>query len=134
MASEIKCFRDLMVWQQAHEVVLDIYRVIGAFPDHERYGLVSQMRRAAYSNAANIVEGFGRRTTKEFLPCLNVSKGSLEEIRYCAILSFDLRYLNKEAQDRLEQRCDRVGQLLGALKRSLVARARDTEHETRNTT
>lgn len=133
MAEAIRSFRDLVVWQQAHALVLDIYQVTKNFPSEERFGLTSQLRRAAYSIAANIVEGFGRRSTKEFLQALNFSNGSLEETRYCLMLSFDLKYVKVDDRSRLEGRCTKVGQLLGALRRALMEKTRNTEHGTRNT-
>jgi four helix bundle protein len=78
----LKSFRELEVWQKAHSLVLEIYRVTARFPDSEKYGIVSQLRRAAMSIPANIAEGFGRRGTKEFLQCLAIGNGSLEETRF----------------------------------------------------
>ena len=66
----LKSFRELEVWQKAHGLVLQTYRVTDKFPDRERFGIVSQIRRSAASVPANIAEGFGRRTTKELLQFL----------------------------------------------------------------
>ena len=115
----LKSFRELEVWQKAHALVLDIYRVTDKFPDRERFGIAAQIRRAAASIPANIAEGFGRRTTKELLQSLTISNGSLEETRYFLILSRDLRYLVPEDYQRLDQQCTSVAQMLSALVRSL---------------
>ena len=90
-------FTDLQVWQDAHEFVLDIYRFSKDFPDEERYGLTSQVRRAAVSIAANIVEGFKRKCRPDKLRMYNIAQASLEECRYFLILSGDLNYGNVES-------------------------------------
>ncbi|MFQ5664029.1 MAG: four helix bundle protein [Terriglobia bacterium] len=128
----LKSFRELEVWQKAHTLVLDIYRVTDGFPDRERFGIAAQLRRAAASIAANIAEGFGRRTTKELLQSIAVSNGSLEETRYFLILSNELHYLKLDHYNRLDHQCNRVAQMLSALARSLKNRTR-TVHGTRAT-
>ena len=104
------------MWQHAHTFVLDIYRVTADFPSHERYGLVSQMRRAAVSIAANIVEGHKRRSRKEFLNFLNIADSSLEELKYYLLLSRDLQYLASSVVKQLYQQAERVGRMLSGLK------------------
>ncbi|MDX1523329.1 MAG: four helix bundle protein [Anaerolineae bacterium] len=89
---KIENFRDLLVWQQAHQLVLETYRLTKAFPDEEKYGLVSQMRRAAVSVPANIAEGFKRRGHADKVRFYNISEASLEELKYYFILSKDLGY------------------------------------------
>jgi len=71
----IKGFRDLEVWQKAHRVALEIYKLTNSFPKNEQFGIVSQLRRAAYSIPANLAEGYGRRSTKEFMQFLAVANG-----------------------------------------------------------
>jgi four helix bundle protein len=92
MAEGAKSFQDLLVWQKAHEFVLLIYKVTATFPDHECFGLTSQLRRAAVSVPANIAEGFKKRTKPDKLRYYNISQGSLEECRYYSILFQDLGY------------------------------------------
>jgi four helix bundle protein len=72
-------FRDLIVWQNAHAFVLNVYRVSESFPAAERYGITSQLRRAAVSIAANIVEGFRKRTGPDKLRYYNIAQGSADE-------------------------------------------------------
>jgi len=103
-------FQDLVVWQEAHKLVLEIYRTTSNFPSHELYGLVSQMRRAAVSVPANIVEGFKRRGTADKLRFYNISEASLEELKYYLILAKDLEY--SEENPQLTQQTDSVGRLL----------------------
>ncbi len=77
-----KNFQDLIVWQKAHQFVLLVYRYSETFPKMELYGLISQLRRAAVSIAANIVEGFKKKTKPDKVRYLNIAQGSLEECRY----------------------------------------------------
>jgi four helix bundle protein len=90
--SAARSFRDLVVWQKAHAWVLRLYVLTAAFPKHETYGLVAQMRRAAISVPANIAEGFRRRGRADKARFLNIAEGSLEESRYYLILAQDLGY------------------------------------------
>src|SRR5881296_4756116 len=97
-------FRDLLVWRKAHEFVLAVYAFTAGFPRQETYGLVSQMRRAAVSIAANIAEGFRKRSKLDKARLMNVAQGSIEESRYYLILSHDLGYAKTEAiMDKLEE-------------------------------
>ena len=89
----IENFQGLEVWQRAHQLVLAVYRVTRDFPNDERYGLVSQMRRAAVSVAANIAEGFKRQGKADKVRFYNISEASLEELKYYFILSRDLEYI-----------------------------------------
>ena len=88
----IERFEQLEAWKGAHSLVLGVYRNTKAFPPEERYGLVSQMRRAAVSVPANIAEGFKRRTKPDKRHFYNMAQGSLEELRYYFILCRDLGY------------------------------------------
>ena len=87
-----KSFRDLIVWQKAHQLVLEVYRLSAGFPKNEMFGLTSQLRRSSVSVAANIAEGFRKRSKAEKSHYLNIAHGSLEETRYYLILSKDLGY------------------------------------------
>lgn len=118
----MKSFEELDVWRKAHEATLRIYASTQKFPSQERFGLVSQLRRSASSVPANVAEGFGRRSTKDFLRYLEIAGGSLEETRYFLILGKDLGYLNDEDFADLRRRCDEVGRLLGGLCQSLRRR------------
>jgi len=87
-------FRNLKVWQKSHSLVFNIYRLTELFPDDERFGLISQMRRAAVSVAANIAESSKRRTNKDQRHFCSMSAGSLEEVKYYLILSYGLKYID----------------------------------------
>jgi len=112
-------WRDLKVWQESHQLVLEIYRVTASFPKTEVYGLVDQLKRASYSVPANIVEGQSRNTTKDYLHFLFNARGSLEETRYFLLLSKDLDYLNKETYINLENRYSLISRMLNKMITSL---------------
>lgn len=117
MAQDLKTFRDLIVWQKAHELVLAVYKFSDDFPKREDYCLTSQLRRAARSIAANIAEGFKKQSVADKARFLNISQGSLEEVRYYLILAKDLNY---GETTELEGRFDEVGRILYAFRRSIL--------------
>ena len=119
---KVKSFADLSVWQEAHKLTLEVYKLTLRFPGAEKYGIVSQLRRCSSAVPANIAEGFGRATTRELLRCLQIARGELEETRYFILLSRDLGYMPPDAGKVLEERCDRVGRLINALGSSLKRR------------
>ena len=106
-----RTFEDLVVWQKAHAFVLGVYRLTADFPREEVYGLTSQLRRAAVSVPANIAEGFKRRGHSDKARFMNVAEGSLEEARYCLLLSRDLGYA---ADPTLNEAAIEVARLLAA--------------------
>ncbi|MDT8335012.1 MAG: four helix bundle protein [Desulfurivibrionaceae bacterium] len=115
-----KTFKDLIVWQRAHRLVLAIYKITATFPAHELYGLVSQIRRASVSIAANIAEGFTKRSTPEKARFLSISQGSLEEVRYYLILAEDLDYAETT---KLHDQLTEISKLLEAYRSSILARS-----------
>lgn len=129
---KIKTFEDLIAWQRAHELVMLVFDLTEKFPRREMFGITSQVRRSAASVAANIAEGFGRGTTREFLQFLRIARGSVEETRYFMILSRDRGYITKEQYLSVARFCDSAGQLLNALARSLAKRIA-TSHKSRVT-
>lgn len=111
MGNTAKSFRDLVVWQKAHAFVLEVYRVSECFPATERYGITSQLRRAAVSIAANIVEGFRKRGTADKLRFFNISQGSADESLYFLVLIHDLKITDTT---NLQRQLEEVLRLLGA--------------------
>jgi four helix bundle protein len=107
-----KTFKDLVVWQKAHELTLNIYKVTKEYPKEEIYALTSQMRRASVSIAANIAEGYKKKSKPHKLNFLNIAEGSLEEVKYYLILSKDLDYIKNDVYSKLEQLSDEVGRIL----------------------
>lgn len=114
----IKSFRDLKVWQKAHQFALDVYLVTKDFPSEERFGLTAQLRRAALSVPANIVEGFKRRGIKDSLNFYTISEASLAEARYYILFSKDLKYISAKIYDKLEAQADEVAKMLFVFKKS----------------
>ena len=110
---KIVCFEQLEVWQEAHKLVLVVYQATRAFPGEEKFGLVSQMRRAAVSVPSNIAEGFKRRGIQEKTRFHNISEGSLEELKYYFVLSKDLGHISS-TEDCAAQ-SETVGRLLNGL-------------------
>ena len=107
-----KTFKELMVWQKAHQFVLSVYEVTELFPKSEMYGLTSQFRRAAVSIAANIAEGYKKRGIADKLRFYNISQGSIEECRYFIILANDLGYFKNE--NKLNLQIEEVSKMLHA--------------------
>jgi four helix bundle protein len=115
----VKSFEELEAGKRSHELTLQVYEVTKKFPQDERFGLIAQIRRAASSIPANIAEGFGRRTTRDFLRHLDIAGGSLEETRYFLRLAKDLNYLAAEPYAKIRAVCDESGRLLGGLMQAL---------------
>ena len=111
----IRDFEDLEVWQKAHELTLMVYKITKDFPSEEKFGLVSDMRRAAISVENNIAEGFGRRTTKDFINFLFKSFGSLLETRSMTRVSFDIKYISDEQFNILMDQISSVHMMLNKL-------------------
>ena len=112
-----RSFRDLIVWQKAHQFVIDVYKMTETFPKHELFGLTSQLRRAAVSIPANIAEGFAKRGASDKARFMNIAQGSLEECRYYLILSQDLNYSNTHT---LMPNLEEVSKLLTAYTSSIL--------------
>jgi len=112
-------WKKLKVWQETHKLVLEIYKTTASFPQSEIYGLVTQLKRAAYSVPSNIVEGQSRNTTKEYVQFLHNSRGSLEEVRYFLLLSQELGYLSAELYQNLEKKYEAASKMLNGLIKSL---------------
>ncbi len=93
-----KSFKDLIVWQKAYKLVLELYSSTNSFPKAETYGLSLQMRRSAISIPSNIAEGYGRRHSKEYKQSLSIAYGSLCELETQYLLSVDLKFTEKNEQ------------------------------------
>ncbi len=114
-----KGFRKLIVWQRAHQWVLLIYKLTEKFPKHEMFGLVSQMRRATVSVAANMAEGYAAGGKGQFGRYLDIAQGSLAEVEYCLILALDLKYITQAEYEQTESLRSETGYLLYRLIGSL---------------
>src|SRR3954468_1636561 len=108
----MKDFRDLQVWAKAHALALEVYRASVGFPKDEIYGLRSQLRRAAVSIGANIAEGCGRGTDREFARFLQMAMGSASEVEYLLLLSSDLGFVSAASQPLLCERVQEIKRML----------------------
>jgi four helix bundle protein len=119
LKASIKSHRDLIVWQKAMDLVVATYRACKSYPKDETYGLISQTRREAVSIPANIAEGQGRRSAKEFEQFLANARGSLLELDTHLELAVRLEYMNPARYSALHSQLDEVGRLLNGLMRSI---------------
>jgi len=115
----MKDFKDLKVWQKAHDMTIAVYSASRTFPKEEVYGLTSQLRRAAVSVGANIAEGCGRRSDGEFVRFLQIARGSASEVEYHLLLARDLNFLSSAAHNELEKKLTEVQRMLTALVSSV---------------
>jgi len=113
-----KTFRDLIVWQEAYGLTLEIYRITKAFPKDELYGLTGQVRRAAISVTSNIAEGFGRAGAKEKDQFYAMAHGSLAEVESQLMVAVGIGYLVQEEYEKIELICDKTSRLLQGLRRA----------------
>ena len=127
-------WRDLIVWQKAHKMVLDVFKLTKTFPRTEIYSLVDQMKRAAYSVPSNIVEGHSKNSRKEFTRYLYISRGSLEELRYFLLLSKDLGYISEEEHNDFESKLTEISYFLNRLIKSLTSTASTTSRASTTST
>ncbi|WP_404425394.1 four helix bundle protein [Nibricoccus sp. IMCC34717] len=111
---------ELIVWEKAHALAVEVYRASNAFPKHERYALTSQLLRAATSIPTNIAEGKGRRTRADFRNFITIARGSAEEVRYLLLLSRDLNYLEPSRYEILSASALEVTKMLGKLMGTLA--------------
>ena len=110
--SKIFDFKEVYVWQKAHQLVLAIYSITKKYPKDELYSLTSQMRRAAISVPANFVEGFQRKGVKDEKHFYNIAQGSLAELQYFILLSKDLGYIEEIHHNKLHDLSIEVSKLL----------------------
>jgi four helix bundle protein len=114
----VRDFRDLLVWQKAHKLTLEIYKFSADFPESENYGLSSQIRRAAVSVTSNIAEGFGRKSLKEKDQFLAIAHGSLYEVESQTEIAKDLTYCSLEGYKEITLLITDVHKLLYGLQKA----------------
>jgi four helix bundle protein len=113
-------YKNLIVWQKSILLVKDIYLLTKSFPSDEKFGLVSQMRRAVVSIPSNIAEGQARRTTKDYIRFVSIAEGSLAELETQIIISIELDFCTKNETEKLFGLTVEVRKMLNALRRSLM--------------
>jgi four helix bundle protein len=114
-------FRELKVWEKAHQLTLEVYKATTNFPREELYGLTSQIRRSSASIAANIAEGCGRGSVAELGRYLQMAMGSASELEYHLLLARDLKILASPAYELLAQRVTEVKRMLTSFLQKLTA-------------
>ena len=114
-------FRELKVWEKAHQLTLAVYKATKTFPKDELYGLTSQIRRSCSSIPANIAEGCGRKGEAEFARFLQIAMGSASELEYHLLLAHDLTFLNIKDYEPLGEEVIKVKRMLTSLIQKLNA-------------
>lgn len=112
-------FRKVKAWERAHALTLRVYQATSAFPDNERFGLVSQMRRACASIPTNVAEGCGRSTNRELARFIDIATGSASEVEYELLLAKDLGYLSEGQHRTLSTEVTEIRRMLLAFNRNL---------------
>ncbi|MCB9822607.1 four helix bundle protein [Candidatus Nomurabacteria bacterium] len=115
--TKITRFEDMTVWQEAQEFAVAVYKVTKHFPEDERFGIISQLRRASSSVSANIAEGFGRSSKKDTAHFYHIARGSLLESKNFIYLSARLSYIDKGVLDKLITNADSINQQITAILR-----------------
>ena len=114
-------FRTLNVWQKSHNLTLAIYRLTREFPEDEKFGLTSQIRRAAVSIGSNLAEGSGRGSDADYLRFVHIASGSASEVEYQLLVARDLSYVSGPHLNELETQVQEIKRMLGGLIRRLNA-------------
>jgi four helix bundle protein len=123
-AMPIRDFRDLIVWQKSVDLIVEIYTITRRFPEEEKFGITSQLRRAAVSVASNIAEGSGKGTTAELVGFLTTSRSSLRESHSLLIVSQRLDFLTKVEAAKANGLIEEVGKMNSSLRSKLRANPR----------
>ncbi len=119
-AKKSQGYKDLLIWQKGIVLVRMVYKLTSRFPDDEKFGLVSQMRRAAVSIPSNIAEGQARHTTQEFIQFLSHAEGSLAEVETQLIIGVDLGYCGTQEAAAAQGLTSELKRMLNALRRKLL--------------
>ncbi len=117
--TKVKSYKDLLVWQKGIQLVKKVYQLTQTFPDAEKFGLVSQMRRAAVSIPSNIAEGQARHTRKEFIQFLSHSEGSVAELETQLILGVELGFCGLADTQEATSLATELSKMLDSLRRRL---------------
>ena len=117
----MKDFRELKVWQKAHQLTLAVYELTATFPREELYGLTAQLRRAGSSIAANLAEGCGRNGDAELARFCSIAMGSASELEYHLLLARDLKLIKPKDYEALNQQATELKRMLTALMQKLIA-------------
>lgn len=113
-------FRKLLVWQKAMELVTEIYQVTEKFPDKEKFGLISQMRRSSVSIASNISEGCERGTNKDFANFIVLARSSAAELETQTLISTNLSFLRKDKSEKLLEKIIEIKKMIFSLRKKIL--------------
>ena len=105
----------MIVWQKSIQMVTEVYSITKSFPKEELYGLVSQIRRSSVSIPSNIAEGYGRRSTNEYLRFLQIAIGSLYELQTQLEISLNLDYISKQSFEKVYEQTREIERMLSSL-------------------
>ncbi|MFH1008589.1 MAG: four helix bundle protein [Candidatus Latescibacterota bacterium] len=119
----VESYRDLLVWQEAMDLVVMCYQTTKTFPKSELFGLASQLQRAAVSIPSNIAEGRARQHSKEFLQFLSIASGSLAEVETHIQIAERLSYMESDTAKNLLDKAGGIGRMLNGLRKSIEKRA-----------
>jgi len=114
-------FRELKVWEKAHRLTLQVYRITKDFPSDEQFGLTVQLRRATASVPTNIAEGCGRDSERKLARFMSIAAGSASEVEYQLLLACDLDYMQDEIYRELNQQVNEVKRMLNSFIQKLTA-------------
>ncbi|HWB20946.1 MAG TPA: four helix bundle protein [Phycisphaerales bacterium] len=117
--TEIRSFRDLVAWQKAFHLGIQLHRIARTFPSEERFALSMQLRRCAISIASNIAEGYGRESLPDYVRFLRIARGSLYEAETQLLFANELKFVSIEQLNIVQQQLDETSRVLGGLIRSL---------------
>jgi four helix bundle protein len=108
-------FKQLEVWQKAHRATLEVYKITRSFPSEERFGLTSQIRRAAVSIGSNLAEGRGRKSDSDFGRFIQIALGSTYELQYQLLVARDIGYIAELTYEPLNASYEEIGRMLWSL-------------------
>lgn len=117
----MKSYRDLIVWQKSMDVVTLTYKLVKQFPDDEKFGLTSQIKRSSVSVPSNIAEGYGRHYTKDYIRFLNIARGSLYEMQTQLLVALNLNFIAEAALDKINALSKEVEKMLNSLIKKLAS-------------
>ena len=116
---KIESYKDLEVWKKGVRFSIEIYHITGSFPFSEQFGIINQLRRASSSISANIAEGYGRESAKNYIQFLKTARGSLNETETFLYIAFGLNYFDKKTLDDLLVKSSEIGKMLNSLIKKL---------------
>ncbi len=117
--TEIKSYRDLLIWQKGRVIVKKTYEICADMPTEELYSLQSQLKRSAISIPSNIAEGYGRNSTKNYIHFLKISRGSLYELETQMILAKDLNFITEEQFSEIAETITEEAKMLNSYIKSI---------------